>query len=249
MNRPQAKEILALYRPETADAEDPSFAEALELCRRDSELERWFEEHCALHTALRARFRQIPVPQGLKEQILAERKARLTPLRRRSLILAGVAAAAVLTGLVSLWLPTREEPGFEMYQEQMTSLALCDYAMDLTTNSPVQVRAYLAQRGAPADYVVPGLLQQATLTGCAIESWQGARVSMVCYRSGKALPPGQSSDLWLFVIDRASVRGGPAAPSPTITRVNRAVTASWSEAGRTYLLVADGDEAFIRRFL
>src|SRR4029079_15043537 len=52
MNTQQAKEILSLYRPGTADAEDPSFAEALRLCERDPELERWFSEHCAVYSAL-----------------------------------------------------------------------------------------------------------------------------------------------------------------------------------------------------
>jgi len=250
MNRHQAKEILVLYRPGTADAHDPAFAEALQLCERDPELKRWLDEHCALYLALRAKFKQMPVPEGLKEQILSERKVHLTPLwRRRSVVLAAVAAVAVLTGLITLWPPPREDIGFAVYRERMTGLALAGYAMDLATNDPAQIRAHLAQFGAPSDYVVPAALQKATLTGCAIERWQRTKVSMVCFRSGQPVARGQASDLWLFVIDRASVPDAPAAASPTVTPVNRATTASWSEDGKTYVLVTDRDAAFLRNFL
>jgi hypothetical protein len=250
MNHQQAKDILVLYRPETADADDPSFAEALELCQHDPELQRWFEEQCALYTALRRKFRQTAVPPGLKEQIVAEWKvqAKVEP-RRRPVVLA-LAAAMVLAAAVFVWFLTpAEKPGFAAYQGQMTSIALCDYAMDLATNDHAQVRGYLARKGAPADYAVPAALQQAALTGCAITTWQGAPVSMICFRSGKPLPGGQSSDLWLFVVDAASVRSGPIASTPSLTRVNRAMTATWSVGGKVYLLVADGDQEFLRKYL
>jgi hypothetical protein len=250
MNRQQAINILALYRPGTADADDAAFAEALRLCERDPELRRWFDGHCELYLALRAKFRQVPVPEGLKEQIIAERKVHTTPFwRRPTVVLAAVAALAVLMGLVSLWRPSREDTGFNVYAERMTRNALRGYAMDLATNDPVQVRDYLARYGAPSDYTVPAPLARATLTGCAIMSWQGASVSMICFRSGKPLPPGQSTDLWLFVIHHASIAGAPTSATPSVASVNRAATARWTQGDETYLLVTDGDETFLRRYL
>ena len=66
MNRDEAKNFLLLYRPGTADADDPQIAGALALAKRDPELARWLEEHCARQEALRAKFREITVPEGLK---------------------------------------------------------------------------------------------------------------------------------------------------------------------------------------
>ena len=83
MNRDEAKTILLLYRPGTADADDPQIAEALALAKQDPELARWLEEHCARQEALRAKFRQITVPAGLKEQIISEQAARSKPAFRR----------------------------------------------------------------------------------------------------------------------------------------------------------------------
>ncbi len=250
MNQQQAKEILAIYRPGTADAADPDFAEALRFCEHDPELKRWFDAHCDCYAALRARFRQVPVPEGLKEQILAERKIHTTPVWRRPAVLAVVAVIAVLTGIItSRWPTPREAPGYGIYQEQMTGTALRGYSMDMETNDPAQIRAYLARNGAPADYALTAPLRQTLLTGCAIKTWQGAKVSMICFRSGKPLAPGEKSDLWLFVINRTSVLGAPIAGSPFITPVNRAITASWSLGDKTYLLVTDGDADLLRKFL
>jgi hypothetical protein len=251
MNRQQAKEILALYRPETADAQDPSFAEARRLCESDPELKHWFDAHCAGYTALRARFKQIPIPEALKEQILAERKVHTTPFwRRRTVVLAAVAALTVTTGLVSLWLQPREDTGFPGFRNRMVSTSLRMYRMDLETNDLAQIRNFLSQRNSPADYRLPAALERnARPTGCVVVPWQGEPVSMICFHSGRPLGPGQTSDLFLFVAPSSRIRGAPGATSPALARVNRATTATWSRDGKTYLLIAAGDEELIRKYL
>ena len=250
MNQQEAKKILSLYRPGTADAEDESFAEALRFCESDPALKSWFDGHCALYAALRLKFKETPVPEGLKEQILAERRvATMSLLGKKRTVFAVVAVVAVLTGLLSLWLRPREDTGYTGYANRMVSAALRGYSMDLTTNDLGQIRAFLAQTGSPSDYAVPtGLQLKAAALGCALETWQGARVSLICFKSGKSLRQGQTNDLWLFVTDSKSVRGAPEG-GPVIRKVNRTMTASWTEGGLTYLLVADGDAAFLQQYL
>jgi hypothetical protein len=87
------------------------------------------------------------------------------------------------------------------------------------------------------------------VTGCAIESWQDVKVSMNCFYTGKPLPPGEQSDLWLFVIDRASVKNAPPAGPPQLARVNDLITAVWAQGTKLYLLGTEGDEQTIRRLL
>ena len=249
MNPLEAKEILTLYRPGTEDAHDPAFAEALQLCQRDPELKHWFDEHCEVYTALRARLKGIPVPEGLKEQILAERKVHSTTFSRRSIVLAAVTAVAVLTGLLSLLLKPREDTSLLAFQSQMTTTSLSVYGM-YETNDLTEIRSYFTQRGLDAGYVLPGGLEKnAKPTGCVAITWHGHRVSMICFHSGKDLPPGEKSDLFLFVTGNSSVSKGPKSDAPILAKVNRATTASWSRGGKTYLLVADGDEEFLRKHL
>lgn len=257
MNHDEAKTILMLYRRGTADADDPQIAGALALAKREPELARWLEEHSARQEALRSKFRQITVPAGLKEQIISESAARAMTIsrQRRNTVFAAVAAMAsvviLLIVLSSSWLPHRQNDDntLAIYQNQMVRIALNPYGMDLTTNDSEQVRAYLATRQAPADYDLPPALQKAALTGCAVEGWQNVKVSMICFRTGKPLPPNQSSDLWLFVVDRASLKGAPESSQPRFAAVKGLITAVWAQGDKVYLLGTEGDESAIRKFL
>jgi len=257
VNVNDAKTILLLYRPGTADAEDRQIAEALALAKREPELARWLEDHCARQTVLRDKFRQIAAPAGLKEQIISEQAVRAVTIsrQRRNTVFAAVAAMAAVVMLLivwsSSWLPHPEnnDNTLAFYQNQMVGIALRGYGMDLTTNDPAQIRAYLAQNKAPSDYTLPAALQKTATTGCAVEGWQNVKVSMICFRTGRPLPPNQSSDLWLFVVDRASLKDAPAAGQPRFTTVNQLITAVWAQGDKVYLLGTEGDESTIRKFL
>jgi hypothetical protein len=70
----EAKQILLLFRPHAADAQDAEVAAALEQTRRDPDLQRWFEAHCEAQKNLHEGFTALPVPGDLKDAILAGRK-------------------------------------------------------------------------------------------------------------------------------------------------------------------------------
>ena len=247
----EAKTTLLLYRPGTADAEDPQIAGALALAKSDPELALWLEEHCARQEALRSKFRQITVPAGLKEQIISEQAVLQRRIYWRPRIALGAVAAAVLFAfLATFWLPRRPaDDTLAIYQNQMVRIALNGYGMDLATADHTRIRAYLAQSRAPSDYVLPAALQKTTATGCAIEGWQKGKVSMICFRTGRPLPPDQSSDLWLFVVDRASLPDAPQNSQPRFAVVKGLATATWSQGDKVYLLGAEGDEATLQKFL
>jgi len=251
MNRDDAKNVLLLYRHGTADAADPQVIEALALVERDKELARCFGEHCARQEILRAKFRQIPVPAGLKEQIISEQAAQEKIIFwRRNAIFAAAAVIVVLVALAPLWFPHRpKDDTFAIYRSRMVGVALRGYGMDLATNNPAQIRAFLAESSAPADYVLPAPLKKTGMTGCAIQNWQGAKVSMICFRTGRPLPPGQSSDLWLFVVDRSRVKHAPPADARQFTRVNQLTTVTWTQGDKLYVLGTAGEEETLRQYL
>ncbi len=245
MNANEAKSILLVYRPGLADVEDPQTTEALALAQREPELAHWLAEHCARHEALRGKFRQITVPAGLKEQIISEQAAggKMILSPRKLQLAAAVFAMLLLGTLAIFWFPQRAaDDTLAVYKNQMARVALSPYAMDLLTNDPAAVRSYLAKNHAPADFILPAPLQQTTLTGCAVENWQGVKVSMICFRTGKPLAPGVASDLWLFVVDRAAVKKVPEETGRQIAKVNRLITATWTEGGKLYLLGTSGEE-------
>ncbi len=252
MNRNEAKNILLLYRPGTPDADDPQIAGALELAKHDPELAQWLAAHCARQLVLREKLRQIPVPAGLKEQIISEQAAseRMKPWQKLALAGGAVALVVLLVLLSPFHFPQHpDETTFAVYADEMASVALRGYGMDLATNDLVQIKTYLAQKLAPADYSLPVALQKAVATGCAVENWQAAKVSLICFRTGRPLPPGQQNDLWLFVVERAAVKAAAISTVPQIANVNRLVTAAWVRGDKVYFLGTPSDAETLRQFL
>jgi len=97
MNNQEARLILQAYRPGGEDASDPLFAEALEQARRDPELQKWFAEQNALEARLQTRLeRAIPVPRGLKSDLLALRKISRVPWWFQPMKLAAAAVVVLL---------------------------------------------------------------------------------------------------------------------------------------------------------
>jgi len=263
MNNDEAKKILALYRPGTADRTDPVFAAALERVKPfppqgrwqdkpDPELARWFQEHCASYVSIRTKFLSIPVPPSLKDHILAECKipsVRIIPFRPM-VILCAAAVVALCLGLIALFWPSHgRQDDFNTYRNRMARTAMQLYGMELHSHDLQSINTFLAGRNAPADYVLPDGVLKAQPVGCKVLHWQGQPVSMICFHSGLPLAANRTTDLWLFVIDQSSLRDGPAASSPVVAPVMQLTTATWTRNGKTYVLAAAGDEAFLRKYL
>ena len=251
MNTEEAKRILLINRTSTADNDEPEIAEALLLAEGNPELEHWLETQNALQRALRAKFAGIKPPAALKEQIVSEHTAakRMKPSPRIAWYT--LAAVLLLMGtLVVVWYPRPvAEESLAVYQNTMVRTALSGYSMDILTNSSEPIRTYLAENNAPADFTLPPGLQHAMLTGCAVRDWQGAKVSLVCFRTGKPLPPGEASDLWLFVVDRNAVKNVPASSGTQLARINRLMTATWTDGNKLYFLGTTGQAADIKQYL
>lgn len=255
MNRDEAKQILLLYRPGTADADDPEVAAALALAKDDPELSRWLAEHNARQTALREKFRQIPVLAGLKEQIVSEQAAKTKAASLRGRLVGAAAVAAILVSLLMLAYTFLPHSGERMantlgnYKSQMTAAAQGAYSMNLLSSDAGKIQAYLAGAQAPSDYVLPAGMQNVAMTGCAVESWQTSKATMICFRAAKTLPHGQFGDVWLFVVDQSAVKDVPNLATPQLDKVNGMMTAAWTQGGKLYLLGTMGEESDIKKFL
>jgi hypothetical protein len=72
---------------------------------------------------------------------------------------------------------------------------------------------------------------------------------MICFRTGKPLPAGEQSDLWLFVVNRSSLTVSTVGETPQFSKVNRLIIATWTKGDKIYLLGTAGDEQTIRQYL
>jgi hypothetical protein len=243
VNNQQAREILRAYRPGTSDANDPHFTEALELAQRDPALGRWLEEQHELDAAIRSKFREVPVPAGLAEQIMASRKI-VKPVawwQNRSLLAA--AAVLVLFGMVfGLFFRAQEKAGLAGYRKEMIQFVSNEYKLDFKTEDLEQVRKTLTNMRWPSDYVLPkGLATVHVEGGCALR-WQEHKVSLLCFEA-------KEHDVWLFVIEGSALPEGSATAALQFARNGKLSTATWRQDGSVYLLAAPCDETTLRRFL
>jgi hypothetical protein len=235
----EAKQILLLYRPDGADATDPEFAAALEQMRQEPALQQWFDRHREAQAKLREKFATLPVPENLKDAILAGRKIVRPAFWWQKP--AWLAAAAAIAFLIALWLRPGPLERFGVYRTRMAKTALQGYGMEIVTNDLVQVREFLAKKGGPANYVVPQSLASMGVTGGGHIPWGNTAASMLCFDRG------DKRMVFLFVIDHSAIKGEPGR-RPQLTKISSLQTASWTEGSNTYILAGPDDPDFLGKY-
>jgi hypothetical protein len=245
----QAKEILELCRP-GVDDNDSHFAEALAQAQRDPELRRWLDERYAFYGAIRDKMKDIPVPAGLRDQILAERKVVRPPVVWwRSEFAKAVAAVAVIClsiyAIVAQMSNTakRAPNNFAAFRAEMVYFAAARYKLDVQSASFDELRQQFVRNGWPSDYSVPMGLTKLSVRGGCLMKWQDHKVSMLC------LSTLEDHGVWLYVIKHAALPDPPREWPPQVTTEGNMATACWNEDGKTYLLAAEGNETFLRTLL
>ena len=241
MHNETARQILIACRPGTDDLRNPEAKAALEVVQQDPELRQWWQRQQAFQRQTRESFRHIPVPEQLRDQILARAKIISVPWWRRQASLGIAAAIALVIGISAMWFKPAPEDSFPTFRSRMVRNVLRQYSMDIETNDMAQVRAFLASRKAPSDYVLPSGLARLPAMGAGVLSWQDRRVSMVCIDSRT------QGTLFLFVVDEAAVKNSPRQRS--YAPVSDLMTVSWSEGGKTYVLAGNGAKEWLEQQL
>ena len=255
MHNEQAKLILQAYRPGGEDADDPFFSEALEQARVDPELEKWFAEQRAFDEAMRKALQTRIPPVGLRDSILLTKKISTLPRRqptrpvwRRPGVMALAASIVVLLAAAVLI-----GPGAERYASRpMTVAAFTQQVLDLKdrislgkmSNKPAELRAWLAERGAPSDFELPPGLREAHGLGCQSYNIGGAKVSLMCFMLG------QDQFAHLFIVDKDALKDAAPNASPVVRIEGDTPVAIWTFGGKGYVLIGiNVNEETLRRLI
>ena len=163
---------------------------------------------------------------------------------QRTVLFAAAAGIVVLIVLSAFWHTRSTEDSLEVFRNRMIGTALREYRMDIVTNDMLQIRRFLTQNRAPADYELTGTMAKLVPVGAGLLSWQGQPVSMVCFDSGER---STTNVLYLFIVDRSAVAHPPTA-APEIRKVHRLTTASWTQGSKVYVLAAPSSAEELKRF-
>ena len=238
MNNQEARLILQAYRPGGEDASDPLFAEALEQARRDPELQKWFAEQNALDARLQTRLETaIPVPRGLKSDLLALRKiSRPASWWFQPMKLAITAAAALLLGVAVLLMLPQRPTQLASFRETMARYsAQKQEHIVFESHDLAKIQQWLQGRGIQTNFDLPTALPGRSMQGCRVVDWNGRRATMICFMLN-----GEHMDL--FVMDRAGLPGLPDTSAPQYAKAGDLMTATWSKGNSIYLLTGQNKE-------
>ncbi len=246
MNNRKAQEILLRYRPGSVDEDDREVRDALKLASADRELAGWLEDHRIFQEKLKQKHRELPVLEGLREQILSEIPARFSAWRsrRRRVTTAVMAGVLLLFGLV--FFTTRDgvdENSFATFRLRMVKASLRGYSMDIETGNAAELRTFLENRRAQASWESPSGLGRWPLLGGAVMKWQNQPVTMICF--GRNEQP----ERWLFVASSSSIPDPPSGSERVFKKVNRLNTMSWSQNGLTYVLAGESTDRDLEALL
>ena len=257
MNREEARLLLQTYRHGGQDAEDPQFAEALALAKRDPELAAWFARQQKFDALVSDGLRQVRAPSHLKAQILArgpkeknEGPSFLGWLQnlisfRSPVSWAAAAAVLIFLGLAVFLKHPEDSAHFADYSAQMVHVAVTDvHHLDVENKHMTQVVAWLAEHHGENKFNLPVALNGASgLMGCRVLDWHGQKISMLCYGLSS------SGHIDLFVAEAKVFSDAPPEDKPQFASSGGMPTASWSHGGIAYLMVGHNADADLRKLL
>lgn len=192
---------------------------------------------------LTAAFRDVPVPTGLDERLLARLVAEQSPApslrfsRRWWLVAGSLATAAAASLLVAVWLGLEGRPPISA--EYAVGEAIQSFA------SGVERPGYsVAERPAPSEYPLSQwVLAIRGTTWQPLEGFLGRR-GVVYHLPG---PAGASAALYVVEQDNVGDIGTEPEQHPFTTA--GCCASAWREGGLLYVLVVQGDRATYGRYL
>jgi hypothetical protein len=248
MDNEQAKLILAAFRPDGRDANDPDIADAMRQAEMDPELRRWLAEQRAFDQRMMAGLECVQPPAGARDRALAairvsqRWRARWTWAWAWPLAMAASVALVATVTTVVVRQPERVDlPQLASTEGLAGYLAEHDASIGLMNEDYQTLVNWIEARGGPKPESVPAPLAQLPVLGCQTWNTDRGTVSLVCF-----VGPDRTR-LHLYVFEDTALLPGtlPQRSEPRIERHGVWAMAGWQHGGKGYVLgiPADGDAA------
>ena len=242
MTRDEAREILETVRPAGPVEGEPRVAEALRVASQDPALTLLLERQRALDGALADGLRSIPIPAGLRDGILAERKIIRPHFWQDWRTAAPAAAAIILLFVGGVAAINRGSNGFAAFRTELVAESWSgDPHLDLESTDLGRVRQWLARTNVASDFKLPEALSEVRVHGARVFEADGRKVALICLADG-------ARHFHLFVLDRPDFSDLPAAGIPDFEKCGAWKTTSWRQGNHVYVLTGMNYPAFVSKF-
>lgn len=245
MNNAEAKFILQAYRPNGADAGDPTFSAALDQTQRDPGLGQWFAQAQIFDTAISTKLSQIQPPAGLREAILAGGRATTSGRDRQSwwrqpVLAAAASVAVLLAASMAFWpKPSAASP-------TLGDLAMADAQHSETHGGHGEetgvLQAALNEPTTRLGQSLPVNFAALRKAGCRTVSFSGHEVLEVCFKRDGA---------WFhcYIARCADFPTLVAAVTPALADRSNISLATWRDASLLYVVVSKTGRANLEKLL
>jgi hypothetical protein len=190
----------------------------------------------------------IAVPADLKDSLLAARKVVKVPFWARPLQISkgwpmrAAAAAILLLVAISGFLLRHHRARFADFRQELISRDWAgDPHLDFESSDIRQIKQWLGERHASADFTLPPGLNGLHIQGCRLVERDGEKVSLLCLAEGP-------KHLHLFVVDHADFADLPPQGAPDFEKCGVWKTASWWQGNKTYVLTGMNYRTFVSKF-
>lgn len=246
MTTQEAKLILQAYRPGGEDAAEPFFAEALELAQTHDELKEWFDGQIFFDSTMGKALQSELPPAGLREAILTAKT--ISPRSKSPRSYNRLAWLCALAAAIVFWVGMNVffDAGSHGYGHGITPMSVASFTqqvLDIKEQGKISLgksghdaehlRPWLAQQGAPAEFVLPPGLHGMPTHGCQTYTVRGAKVTMICF----AIENGEVA--YLFIVDKSALKDAAPKSQADFHEVNGLAFASWTSGDKSYVLTGD----------
>ncbi len=240
-------QALEVCRPGSNDANDPALDFLADELASNPKLRELYERLQQTDATLTACFRDVPVPEGLQERLLAHLAEAAPPVQPRSNVTRRrwILAAGSLVGTAAVWFAA-------LWLGQPAS-----YSEQDALNEAIRLFAAEAQQPpAPGNLLAqldpPSTFGPSRFVARGLRGVRWRRMDDFLGRRGVAYDMEQGGvKAVLYVVDHRGISGLRADSPPSKPRSDTAgrATSAWREGKRMYVLVVRGNARAYRGFL
>lgn len=245
MSDQQRQLILAAYRPGGQDAGDPAMRDALDRLATQPDLKNQFERDLAFDTRFAAALGSLPVPEDLRETIVAGADLASNNQPRRlvkslRLVIPIAAAIAAVAIVAKTLLPTSPSQSWQENSIAALGTYLAPEGGSTLLGADALQTANWLQSNVSGPIKIPTLLAGRPSRMCRLIENQDGSVAVVCFDAGG----GTTLHLTIYTNDSRDAPGLPTSPDgSSVTRSGNWDYVAWKDKRYRYLLAASSSSA------